>query len=230
MPANGTHSAVQPSRGPFDPAVTEVPEQAEPAETSQPGKFTWVPDSKPASEQGDSEFRWLEKPRTRPAPPMGNDPAWSGQGDAGPSAQPAESGFAWLEKASPGPRTAPADAAPAQAEPGSRVPSPRYTDGGVMLPERVDFFIRRRPAPPSPEVAPRSAPDLTPGTETTAAAGPRATAGPAGAEAGLFRAEAGPAKAAEPQGDRRDRYFMVRLLTVILLAALIGSALVLLLR
>jgi len=211
--ANGKHSAARSSRGPFDAAFTVLPDPAERAEPAQDQDFSWLNDSK------------LQVP----------------------PAEPADRGFAWLERADTG-LAAQSEAEPAP-EPAVTERIPRHQADGLTSPERTDFWAKpatsapaelQLPTPPpraeepaitraswpapadaatasAAEPAQRAAADAAPGA--TAAAQPLSSAGSA--------AQTG---SSQRDGRRQDRFFPVRLLAVIVIAALIGSALVLLLK
>jgi hypothetical protein len=132
---------------------------------------------------------------------------------------------------------------------------PRYQAERLATPERTDFWAKPTPASPAPSVPsdlrPPSAsraeePAITraswPSTPETATSPVTETAHRAPAMAGTTAAGptagSGTAQPVSPQGSpgqpahagRPDRYFPVRLLVVIIIAALIGSALVLILK
>jgi hypothetical protein len=216
--ANGKHA----DRGPFDAAFTSVPEPAEPA--------------------ADNDFSWVEggEPESRPA-------------------EPADRGFAWLERedtALAAPREA---SAPAVTEQIPQPAAEERTDfwAKPAAPERTDFWAKSAASTPTdlqlPDPAPRAEEPAITRASWSAAAN---TAMPSAAEtaqraatdvapgAGAAAQSLGPAaarslgsagSAAQVSGSQRadrhqDRFFPARLLVVIVLAALIGSALVLLLK
>jgi hypothetical protein len=232
--ANGKHSAEHGSRGPFDAVFTAIPDSAERAEPAQPEDFSWLKKSTPESESADDGF------------------GWSGQADHGRTAQPTDSGFAWPERADTGLAAQP-EANPAPPEPADTERIPRYQSDGLTAQERTDFWAkpttsvsadRQLPtaAARAEETATRRASwPAAADTATTPAAEPAHRA-PADVAAGAAVAASGSAQplssarsaaqATVSQQDRRrqDRLFPVRLLVVIIIAALIGSALVLLLK
>ncbi len=154
-----------------------------------------------------------------------------------------DEGFSWLDDSQPEPRLAdPADrpfgrleraegalAAQPEAEPAppagpavtERI-SQHQTDG-LTSPERTDFWAK--PATPA------SADVQQPAQPAATDAAPRAaTAVASAAQALSSDGSATQAAVSEGGGRRQDRFFPVRLLAIIVVAALIGSALVLLLK
>lgn len=218
--ANGNHSARHASRGPFDAAFTVLSDPAERTASAPDQDFSWLDSSKPESR----------------------------------ATAPADRDFTWREQASTGLAAQP-EAAPISApEPAVTERIPWHQPEGLPSEERTDFWAKpatstSAPAdlqPPAParrveesanaralwsaaaegattstaeaaEPARRAATDVTPAT--AAAAQPFGSAGFAGQATGSAR-----------DNSRRDRLFPVRLLAVIVIAALIGSALVLLLK
>ncbi len=178
----------------------------------------------------DAAFTVLSDPAERTEPTQDEDFSWldDSQPEARP-AEPADRGFAWLDRAEGGP------AAPPEAEP---APEPDVTEriqrhqaAGLTSPERTDFWAKpatpaqaQAQAPADPQrsaPAPRAATDAGPGAATAAATAAQA----------LSSAGAAAQAAVGERGDRhQDRLFPVRLLVVIVIAALVGSALVLLLK
>ena len=217
--ANGNHSAKHAGRGPFDAAFTVLSDPAERAEPAQDEDFSWLDNSQPESrpaEPADRAFGWLER---------------------------AEGGLAAQPEAEPAP-----PAGPAVTE---RIPQ-RQVDG-LASPERTDFWAKpatpasadlQEPAPAAraeePTIARMSWPAPADTAATSAAepaqraatdAAPRAATAVASAEQALGSAESATQAAVSERRDRRqDRFFPVRLLAIIVIAALIGSALVLLLK
>lgn len=217
--ANGSHSATHGSRGPFEAAFTTLSDPGERSEPAHDQDFSRPDNSEPES---------------RPA-------------------EPADRGFAWLERTDT-PLAAQPEAEPAP-EPAvtDRIPR-RQAD--LTTPERTDFWATPATSAPaglrSPAPAPRAeepaitraswpAPVGTATTSTPPAAEPaqRAATDAAHAATPVAAAAAQPVSSAgsaaqttgsRPDDRRQDRYFPVRLLAVIVIAALIGSALVLLLK
>ena len=218
--ANGNHSAKHASRGPFDAAFTVLSDPAERTEPAQDEDFSWLDDS---------------QPEARPA-------------------EPADRGFAWLDRAEGG-LAAPPEAEPAP-EPAITERIPRRQAADLTSQERTDFWVKpatpaqapadlQRPTPvpraAEPTIARASWPARADTASTSAAepaqraatdAGPGAAATAAATAAQALSSAGTAAQAAVgEQGDRRqDRFFPVRLLAVIVIAALVGSALVLLLK
>jgi hypothetical protein len=168
--ANGNHSAWPGNRGPFDAALTTVPDAAEPAEPAPAEDFSWLQKSEPETQIPQHQADGLTSRErtdfwTKPVPPPPADlrmPAPASRAE-----EPAIARASW--------------------------PSPADTA-----------------TPPAAEPARRSA---------TASTQPLS---PSGATA--------KATAGDRITGRQDRLFPVRLLVVIVIAALIGSALVLLLK
>jgi hypothetical protein len=237
--ANGNHSAERGNRGPFDAVftnVTDSAERTEPAETepAQAEDFSWLKKNTPESEPADSSF------------------GWSGQADHGRTAQPADSGLGWSGQADTGLAAQPG-ADPAPPEPAVTERITRYQADGLTAQERTDFWAKPAtpasadlqlptPAARAEDTAiPRAAWPAPADTTTASAAEPahRAAADTAsGPEAAASGAEqplssagsAAPTTAGARDGRRQDRLFPMRLLVVIIIAALIGSALVLVLK
>jgi len=219
--ANGTHAASPGPRGPFDAAFTSFPDGAEPATES----FSWLPKSEPETSFADDDLTWPG--------PIGN----------GRTAETADGSYSWSGQAE--------SARPADPDITERIL--QHQAEGLAAQERTDFW--GQPLPPAaadprmPAAAPRAEePTIAraswPSTaETTPAAAepahrsaaattaqPLSTPKPATTAQPLSTAGS-PAQTKTGQPERRqDRYFPARLLAVIVIAALIGSALVLLLK
>jgi hypothetical protein len=237
--ANGNnHPATVGNRGPFDAAFTSLPEAAEPAPDEE---FSWLQKSEPESLPADSD----------------SDLTWPGQtGNAG-SAEPADRGYGWSDHTETAqPEQADPDvterflrhqaeglAAPEQtdfwgqplpqAPADLRIPAatPRAGEPAVT---RASWTAAADTAPPVAKPAhrtaavpaqPMSAQQVSTGPLSTGplSAGPLST-GPL--STGMSQTQA----AARGRDRHQDRYFPARLLAVIVIAALIGSALVLLLK
>ena len=231
--ANGNHSADHQGRGPFDAAVVEEPDSAE--RSKQNDQFRWLPDGTPASWAADSEFAWSGQP---------------GTGQAGP--EQAEIGSAGTGQA-----TAPPDIDALSAEPAAGEWAPPPQEDVPAPPERTDFWATSVTAtsaglksPASPDWIEEPAPALTETAATSAApatsdltqrlataAAPSAVSATAppqvSAEPARFASAAGygagQPTSPKPADHGKDRFFPARLLVIIVIAALIGSALVLLL-
>ena len=231
--ANGNHSATAGNRGPFDAAFTSLPQAAEPAAAE--------PD--PAE-----EFSWLQRdePESRPAGSDG-DLGWPGQTANGGSPEPADHSYGWsghTETARPG-----------HEDPDVTERFLRHQAEGLETREQTDFWGQPLPQAPAdlriPAATPRAEEPAVARTSWTAAtetarpvaepahrtatipAQPVST-GPSSSgplSAGPLSTGVSPTQAATRERDhRQDRYFPARLLAVIVIAALIGSALVLLLK
>jgi len=203
--ANGNHAAKHASRGPFDAAFTVVPDPAERTEPAQDEDFSWLDNSQP---------------------------------EAGP-AEPADRGFAWLEREEGGltspERTdfwaTPAASASTAASADLQLPA--------QAPRAEEPAIARASWPAVADTATTSAAEPAQRATTGAAPGavsPAATAAATAAQPLSAAGSAGSAGSAaqaavsERADRRRDQFFPVRLLAIIVIAALIGSALVLLLK
>ena len=232
--ANGNHSANHASRGPFDAAFTVLPDPAERTEPPQDQDLSWRDNSK-------AEFR--------PTEPADRGFGWLERADTGLAAQP---------EAEPAPEPAATERTDFWAKPA--VPERTDFWAKPAVPERTDFWAKAAPSAPAdvqlPTPAPRarepviaraswpasadtaatSAAEPVQRAATDAASGAPATAQPLSLAQPLSSAQlssaGSAAQAAGSQRDdrRKDRLFPVRLLAVIVIAALIGSALVLLLR
>jgi hypothetical protein len=229
--ANGNHSPEHGSRGPFDAVFTNTPDSAERTEPVQAEDFSWLKKSAPESQPAGSELEWQEQ---------------AGHGRS----EPADSGYTWPERADTGLAAQPeADSAPSEAAVTERIS--RHQADGLTAQERTDFWskpatsadlqlptataraeetaITRVSWPASADTTTTSAAE--PAHRAAADAAP-ATAVAAGAASGALSSAGSAAQVTGSQRNerRQDRLFPVRLLVVIIIAALIGSALVLLLR
>ena len=225
--ANGNHPAKHASRGPFDAAFTVLPDPAERTEPAQDQDFSWLDNSQPES---------------RPAEPADRGYAWPERADASLAAQP---------EAEPAPEPAGTERIPRHQADG--LTSPERTDFWAK-PSRTSAKPRprvgSRPRPtcsrPRRRHGPRSRPSRQrPGPRLPTPqrlrrqnplSGPRPTSlrdghrdGRRGAAAQLGRVRRADDRS-QRDDRRKDRFFPVRLLAVIVIAALIGSALVLLLK
>jgi hypothetical protein len=211
--ANGNHLVDHSDRGPFEAALPGVPDPAEPEQTE--------------------DFAWLKKSTPDPRPAEA-EPAWREQ---------AESRFGWSqqEDAGLGSPTAASLAEPAPPEPAV----------GQTAQERTDFWTKPVASVPSdlqrPTAASRAEEPATGRASWPASTGTPAEAvhheaaplpglsGPSGV-AGLTQPHGSSVRSTAQAGvgdqnDRlKDRLFPVRVLVVVVIAALIGSALVLLLK
>ena len=226
--ANGNHSATVGNRGPFDAAFTSLPEAAEPAPAEE---FSWLQRSEPESQPsgGDGDLRW------------------PGQTANGGSAEPADRSHGWsghTESVRPG-----------HEDPDVTERFLRHQAEGLATREDTDFWGQPLPQAPAdlriPAATPRAEePAVTRTSWTAAADTTRPVAEPAhrtatvpAHPASAQQVSTGPSStgpsstgasqtqpAARQRDHRHDRYFPARLLAVIVIAALIGSALVLLLK
>jgi hypothetical protein len=238
--ANGNHAAAQAARGPFDAAFPSAPDAVA---DSQAEDFSWLKENPPQSAPGENEpSSWSAPAENEPSSWSAPDePAsWSARADSGPASLP-----------EPG-RTGP--------EPDITERIPRYQAESLAAPERTDFWAKPLAVPSAPaDLRPPSVPRTEEPTVTRAswASGAETPARPAMEPAQRVPATGGTAPtsplSSSPQSPspqtvsqaavgsqasagqpahagRPDRYFPVRLLVVIIIAALIGSALVLLLK
>ncbi len=227
--ANGNYSATVGNRGPFDVAFTSLPEAAEPAPAEE---FSWLQNSEPESRAAGSD----------------GDLRWPGEtGNLG-SAEPADRSYGWSGHTE--------TALPGHEDPDVTERFLRHQAEGLAAPEQTDFWGQPLPQDPAdlriPAATPRAEePAVTRASWTAAAdaAPPVAEAAYRTATAPAQPVSAGPvstgpvstgpvsagmsqtqAAARERDHHHQDRYFPARLLAVIVIAALIGSALVLLLK
>jgi hypothetical protein len=222
--ANGHHSATVGNRGPFDAAFTSLPEATEPAPAEE---FSWLQKSEPESLPEDSD----------------DDLTWPGQTGTVGSAEPADRGYGWSGHT----ETA---ALPGHEDPDVTQRFLRHQAEGLVTPEQTDFWGQPLPQAPADLRLPAATPRAEEPTVTRASWTAAADTAPPVAEP-AHRTAAVPARpvstgpvstgpvstglsqtqgAARERDHRQDRYFPARLLAVIVIAALIGSALVLLLK
>ena len=202
-PANGNHHASQPGNGSYDAAVIDPPDAGR-------------AEDEPSAAGPDSWFT----PRGTPDP----ERTW----DAEPSPEAADAWFSPRERADSG-LTPSSPAEPPQEHAGSATaelvtgfwtPSAAATEGHA-IPRASRPAPAETPASDAPTAADRTKPIPAQVAAVAAAATPpRTISGPA----------APPRPVVPPSASRSDRLYPVRLLVVILVAALIGSILVLLLR
>jgi len=232
---NGSQATGTDGHGPLGTAYADAPdtqgtgpEPAGSAAPAQDGDFTWLPESTPeaagsalAPAAPDSDFDWLKRSSARR------------------DELPAESNVMWSE----------AETASSLADPAAE-PRPWQQDSIMKPPQREDFW-----GTPTQDPADLQPPAITQASWAAAAeAAPPAAATPpppAVAEPAAAQPESSPASQAQPQPQspahspgpahaqaqasvpqprRGDRLFSVKLIVVIIIAALIGSALVLLLK
>ena len=202
--ANGNHSAKHASRGPFDAAFTVLPDPAERTDTSLPAQ----PEAEPAPEPAATERIPLHQADGLTSPERTDfwaKPASEERTDFWAKSASQERTDFWAK---------PTASASASADVQRPAPTPRAEEPAIApasWPATVDTA-----ATSAAEPAQRAATDVASGAS---AARPLSSAGSAAQATG-----------SERDGRRKDRYFPVRLLAVIVIAALIGSALVLLLK
>jgi hypothetical protein len=251
--ANGNHSAAAGNRGPFDAAFTSLTETAEPAPAEE---FSWLKKGEPESRPAGGDLTWPEQTGNGgSAEPADGSYGWSGRTQTTrpaetlpPETLPAEQDSSDV--------TWPNAGLAARMAAGSRHADPelnerilRHQAEGLAARESTDFWGQPLPQAPAdlrmPAATPRAeepavtraswtAADTTPPAaepahRTAAVPAQPASAQPVNAQpvnAGTSQTQA----AAHERGHRQDRYFPARLLAVIVIAALIGSALVLLLK
>jgi hypothetical protein len=233
--ANGNHHAELRSAGLFDARVTRMPDQAgsPPGIRHDPFSASWLQDSEltsplpqdarlAAQDPPSSERAW------RPAdveatPPESADGGPAPQWDKGGLAAPAPVDF-WTRPTAatmpadlqrPGPALSPTDE---RSVPPSSWPPPAETPASSApgLAQRAVPELPRRAAPDPRLGAAAATLPLSPPT-SAAPQSPATSAAPQ-------------ATSTPPSESRSDRLFPVRLLVVIVAAALIGSVLVMLLR
>jgi hypothetical protein len=201
--ANGNHSATAGHRGPFDAAFTSVPEATGTTSTEE---FSWLTKGEPDSRPSADGPAWQE-----PADPGGTERFLRPEAEGLAAAQ--EPTDFWDQ---------PLPQAPADL----RVPAATPRAGGPPV-TRASWTAAADAAPPAPpavEPAYQPAADLTqPVRVQPVNTGPVNT-GP------LSTGTSQTYAAVRERDYRQDRYFPARLLAVIVIAALIGSALVLLLK
>jgi hypothetical protein len=245
--ANGNHSAALSNRGPFDAAFTSLTETAEPAPTEE---FSWLNKGEPESRPAGGDLTWSEQTGNGgSAEPADGSYGWSGRTQTArpaetlpPETLPAEqdnSDVTW-----------PSAGLASRMAAGSRHADPelnerilRHQAEGLAARETTDFWGQPLPQAPAdlrrPAATPRAEPAVTRASWTAADTTPPA-ADPAHRTAAVpvqpTSAQPVNTGASQTQGaaherdHRQDRYFPARLLAVIVIAALIGSALVLLLK
>jgi len=237
--ANGSHSAAVGSRGPFDAAFPSIPDSAEHTEPAQAEECTWLEKSQPGPPAADSEPAWPERTET--------GFGWLDRPDTGLTSQP---------EAQPG-SVQPRPEEPASPEADVTVRLSPYQAEGLTSSERTDFWGQPLSSAAAdlqvPAATPREMPTAAARAEepaitraswtaaadtaATQAAEPayRATTDAASETATAAQSRSPAAPVAQPAAANRDerrpdRLFPARLLVVIVIAALIGSALVLLLK
>jgi hypothetical protein len=257
--ANGNHSATIGDRGPFDAAFTSLPEAAETAlaaQDAQAEEFSWLATSESESRPADG-YSWSGQAET--ALPAETLPAETLPAETMPAEMlPAErdDGDVTWPNAGVASRMTPG---PGHADPDVTQRFLRHQAEELAARDQTDFWGQplpqaqadlRMPAatpraeepmvtraswttvdttPPAAEPAPRTATAAAqPVGAQPVSSGPVST-GPV--STGPVSTGTSQTRAATYERDhRQDRYFPARLLAVIVIAALIGSALVLLLK
>ena len=207
---------------------------------AQDDGFSWLPESTP--EPADTGMA-ASAPAAAPAPANG-DFDWLKPAGAGHESAPADGNVMWSEAEAAGHLDAAVPVLP--ADPAADEPRPWQQDSVMKPPQRDDFWTTPGPAsdlqPPAaadPVAAESVLAEPVPAEPVTA--GPvtaePATADPVAADSAKVQPQTpahapahGQAPARVPQPRRPDRLLSVRLVVVIVIAALIGSALVLLLK
>jgi hypothetical protein len=200
-PANGNHHASQPGNGSYDGAVIDPPDAGR-------------AEGEPSAAAPDSWFT--------PRDTLDPEPTW----DTEPTPGAGDAWFAPRERADSGPTPS----APSAPEHAGSAPEPVtgfWTPSAAASAPTEPYAIPRA-SWPAPAETPASASDTSAAADRTtpivaqaaAAAPPRTISGPA----------VPPGPVVPPSKSRSDRLYPVRLLVVIVVAALIGSILVLLLR
>jgi len=235
--ANGNHSSTYSSRGPFDAAFTSTPDSAERTEAAQAEEFSWLAKSEPESGAADSsEPAWTERTEA--------GFGWRDRADTGLTS-PSEA-----ESALPEPEIT--EQIPRYQDDGPASSSERTDFWGQPLSQasadlQVPAAAPRAEEPPIPRATWPSAAGTAaaqtaqPAHRTTADAGlgtataaqSHSPAAPSYGQGTPSHSQVGPAAqtaVAQRAERRQDRFFTARLLVVIVIAALIGSVLVLLLR
>jgi hypothetical protein len=243
--ANGSHAGGQPARGPFDAAFPST--SPDTAGDSRAGDFSWLKENPPQSAPGENE------PSSWSAPAESEPTSWSARADSGLASLPETGPTAperdmterlpryqaeglsapertdFWAKSSPAPAGSPGSSVPG----GLRTPSvPRAEEPTVT---RASWASTAETAtPPVMEPAPRvpATAGASEGSGTTGSGTTLPLSQKALSQQPVTQQSASPQfPPGQPaHASRPDRYFPVRLLVVIVIAALIGSALVLLLK
>lgn len=227
--ANGHHHAGPRSTGPFDGAVAPAPDHAGNPQDIRHDPFSaaWLQDSELTSpppaprntwfapqEDADREQTWRRAEGGVTRPPADGGPA-PRQEEGGP-ASPAPTDF-WTSSAA---ATTPADVQRPTPAPPTAEQQPVPPSSWPPPPEVSSTPVPSVPHRAAPEPTRRAAPDLRQGA-----------ASPVPAQSQTPTGSAVPRPApAPPSESRRDRLFPLRLLVVIVAAALIGSILVMVLK
>jgi hypothetical protein len=239
--ANGQHSPALGNRGPFDAAFTSLTETAEPVPTEE---FSWLEKGEPESRPAGGDLTWPEQTGNGgSAEPADGSYGWSGRTQTArpaetlpPETLPAEQDNTDVTWPNAGLASRMA-AGSGHADPELTERILRHQAEGLAAREPTDFWGQALPQAPAdlrtPAATPRAEePAVTRASWTAAEPAHRTAAVPARpvsaqpVNTGTSQTQA----AAHERNHRQDRYFPARLLAVIVIAALIGSALVLLLK
>ena len=233
--ANGNHTASVGPRGPFDAGLTNVPDAAQ---TATAEEFSWLRKNKPTARAADGDVTWPQQADSGRSAEAADDNGYGRSGQA-ESTRPVDPDVTqrilrhqaeeltakertdfWgqpLPPASAGPRL-PATAARAEEPTIARASWPSAAD--TTTPAAGPAHLNTAPATAKPLST----------AQPPGSAKPLSTAQPLGSAKPLGSAGSPAQTAAGDRNRRQDRYFPARLLAVIVIAALIGSALVLLLK
>jgi hypothetical protein len=219
-PSNGNHHVIQAEDGSSETAVMPVPDEPRAdALRHDPFSADWLQDSEPTSP---------------PDPDSGSSERAEAQASSGAT----ENWFTPRETADPEPTWSPADAEPADAEPTAVTTETWFTpreraEGGSALSQPAEIQ-RLGPLSSQEQAIPRAswpASAESPAGDTPGAADrPTSVLAPAATSRTIAGPAVPPGPVVPPSESRSDRLYLVRLLVVIVVAALIGSILVLLLR
>jgi len=217
-PANGNHHVSQPGDGSSGAAVIETPDADRAgAIRRDPFSADWLQDGELTSPPGTGSG---QPDRAEDEPPAGAPDSWFAPHETAP-----DSWFTPREQADSGPALSP-PAEPPQEHTGSAAAelvtgfwTPSAAAEGRAIPRASWPAPAETPASDTPAATDRTTPVLSQAAAAPAAP-PRTITGPA----------VPPGPVVPPSEPRSDRLYPVRLLVVIVVAALIGSILVLLLR
>jgi hypothetical protein len=242
--ANGNHTATSWSREPFD--ATVKPDPAESAE--QNDQFRWLPDEESASPEGGTGSADTGLADTRLADTGSAVTSLAAEADVEPAvsewtprwddaAKPAEGTDFWST-----PAATPAADLQQPATAARQVNEQTYPQTSWSGSARTEATSSPRPAQPAPAAAASArsqfAAEPAPGAESATATEPRTSAGSAGAigstastgSTAPARFAAAQALGRQAAAHQKERFFPARLLMIIVIAALIGSVLMLLLK
>jgi hypothetical protein len=252
--ANGNHVVAQASRGPFDAIISST---SDTAGNSQADEFSWLQQDPPQSAPGGNEpTSWSPPAENEPtswsAPGESGPTSWSAPAENEPTS--------WSARADSGLASLPeTGAAPSEPDITERLPryqaeslsAPDRTDFWAKsssaplapadlrppsVPRAEEPAITRASWPSAAETATPPAPEPTSRIPAGSGIGSGMAQRPIPAPSSVSQASTSQSVSPQPppgqpaHAGRPDRYFPVRLLVVIVIAALIGSALVLLLK